>query len=198
MPRRRPPRRLRRDPRPRGFGGGAQVNRMAAIVRPPRNAATVPRICFGMQLAIVEFCCHVLGLDGASSGEFGETPPTQSSPSSPAGGGRGYGGDGTLGDYEAILKEESLAEDIYELPSNRRASPPPLRGEPRLHPQDRGERDDLFGEEPEPDGDRRDPRPPFFFSTQFHPEMKSSPVTPRRRSLAFVQAMRKREKVKYG
>jgi len=79
-----------------------------------------------------------------------------------AGGGGGYGGD----DAPRRLRGEAAGGvprrgDLRQ-PQDSRAPPPPLRSEPRVHTQDRGEGDDLFGEEQKPDGDRRDPRPPLL------------------------------------
>jgi len=181
---------------PGGFGARGTNGKMAAIRYARENAIPYLGICFGMQLAVVEFCCHVLGLDGASSGEFGETPHPVITILPEQEGVEDMGATMRLGDYEAILREGSLAEDIYgslrivERHRHRYEVNPDYI--PRIE-----EKGMIFS------GKNRNrmeiaeiPGHPFFFSTQFHPEMKSRPGRPSPPFLAFVRAMRERARKK--
>jgi len=177
---------------PGGFGARGTAGKMAAIRYARENGIPYLGICFGMQLAVVEFCCHVLGLDGASSGEFGETPHPVITILPEQEGVEDMGATMRLGDYEAILREGSLAEEIYgslkivERHRHRYEVNPDYI--PRIE-----EKGMIFS------GKNRNrmeiaeiPGHPFFFSTQFHPEMKSRPGRPSPPFLAFVRAMRER------
>jgi len=177
---------------PGGFGARGTCGKMAAISYARENGIPYLGICFGMQLAVVEFCCHVLGLDGASSGEFGETPHPVITILPEQEGVEDMGATMRLGDYEAILREGSLAEEIYgalrivERHRHRYEVNPEYI--PRIE-----EKGMIFS------GKNRNrmeiaeiPGHPFFFSTQFHPEMKSRPGRPSPPFLAFVRAMRER------
>jgi CTP synthase len=177
---------------PGGFGPRGTAGKMAAIKYARENAIPYLGICFGMQLAVVEFCCHVLGLAAASSTEFGETPHPVITILPEQEGVEDMGATMRLGDYEAKLREGSLAEEIYgslkivERHRHRYEVNPEYI--PRIE-----EKGMIFS------GKNRNrmeiaeiPGHPFFFSTQFHPEMKSRPGRPSPPFLAFVRAMRER------
>lgn len=177
---------------PGGFGARGTAGKMAAIKFARENAVPYLGICFGMQLAVVEFCCHVLGLAAASSTEFGETPHPVITILPEQEGVEDMGATMRLGDYEAILREGSLAEKIYgslkivERHRHRYEVNPEYI--PRIE-----EKGMIFS------GKNRNrmeiaeiPGHPFFFATQFHPEMKSRPGRPSPPFLAFVRAMRER------
>src|SRR6185295_1616807 len=79
-------------------------------------------ICFGMQLAIVEATRHLVGIDKASSSEFGPTPEPvvglmtewlRGNQLETRAAGGDLGGTMRLGSYPAILNRGSLISGIY-------------------------------------------------------------------------------------
>ncbi|MDQ6992275.1 MAG: CTP synthase [Mariprofundus sp.] len=59
---------------PGGFGERGTEGKMAAIRYARENKIPFFGICLGMQLAVVEFARHVVGMEGAISSEFSERP----------------------------------------------------------------------------------------------------------------------------
>ncbi|MCR3882762.1 MAG: CTP synthase (glutamine hydrolyzing) [Methanothrix sp.] len=177
---------------PGGFGARGTAGKMAAIKFARENAVPYLGICFGMQLAVVEFAENVLGLAAASSTEFGDTPHPVITILPEQEGVEDMGATMRLGDYEAKLLEGSLAEEIYgslkivERHRHRYEVNPEYI--PRIE-----EKGMIFSGK---NSNRMEiaeiPGHPFFFATQFHPEMKSRPGRPSPPFLAFVRAMRER------
>ena len=98
---------------PGGFGSRGTEGKMKAVQYAREMKVPYLGICFGMQLAVIEYARNVCGLDGASSTEFGATPhpviallPEQEKI-------RHMGATMRLGNYPAHLKEGSLAHRIY-------------------------------------------------------------------------------------
>jgi len=177
---------------PGGFGARGTGGKMEAIRYARENGIPYLGICFGMQLAVVEFAKNVLGLDGASSTEFGATPHPVITILPEQEGVEDMGATMRLGDYEAQLRAGTLAEKIYgslkiiERHRHRYEVNPDYI--PRIEEKgmifsgknrNRMEIAEISGHT-------------FFFSTQFHPEMKSRPGRPSPPFLAFVRAMRER------
>jgi CTP synthase len=146
-----------------------------------------------MQLAVVEFARNVCGLERANSTEFGPTPhpviallPEQENL-------REMGATMRLGNYPAHLTEGSLAHRIYgttEIVERHRH-----RYEVNPHYiETLEEKGMIFSGQ---NGDLMEileiPEHPFFFGSQFHPEMKSRPGRPSPPFLAFVEAMKARK-----
>ncbi len=163
---------------------------MNAIRYARENNVPYLGICFGMQLAVVEFAKNVLGMEDANSDEFGETlhPVITILPEQE--GLEDMGANMRLGDYDAELKEGTLAHQIYgtlhivERHRHRYEVNPDYIAQIE-------EKGMIFS------GMNRNrmeiaeiPDHPFFFSTQFHPEMKSRPGRPSPPFLAFVLAMK--------
>ena len=98
---------------PGGFGSRGTEGKIKAVQYAREMKVPYLGICFGMQLAVIEFASNVCGLEGASSTEFGATPhpviallPEQEKI-------RHMGATMRLGNYPAHLKEGSLAHKIY-------------------------------------------------------------------------------------
>jgi CTP synthase len=60
---------------PGGFGERGVEGKIAAVRYAREQRIPYLGICLGMQLAVIEFGRHVLGLDGATSTEFNRTTP---------------------------------------------------------------------------------------------------------------------------
>jgi len=176
---------------PGGFGERGTEGKMKAIQYAREKGVPYLGICFGMQLAVVEFARNVLDMKDANSGEFGETlhPVITILPEQE--GLEDMGANMRLGNYDAELKEGSMAHEIYgalhivERHRHRYEVNPDYISSIE-------ERGMIFS------GKNRNrmeiaeiPKHPFFFSTQFHPEMRSRPGRPSPPFLAFVKAMRK-------
>ena len=179
---------------PGGFGSRGTEGKIKAIQYAREMKVPYLGICFGMQLAVIEFARNVCGLDGAGSTEFGETPhpviallPEQEKI-------REMGASMRLGNYPAHLLEGSLAHRIYdrtdivERHRHRYEVNPayikPIEEKGMIFSGRNGELMEIC----------EIPEHPFFFASQFHPEMKSRPGRPSPPSLAFVEAMKGRNK----
>lgn len=177
---------------PGGFGSRGTEGKIKAVQYAREHNIPYLGLCFGMQLAVIEFARNVCGLEGASSTEFGPTPnpviailPEQEKI-------REMGATMRLGNYPAHLKEGSLAKKIYgadEIIERHRhryeVNPGFIKQIESKGMIFSGTNDDLMEicEIPEH---------PFFFGSQFHPEMKSRPGKPSPPFLAFVEAMKER------
>jgi CTP synthase len=177
---------------PGGFGSRGTEGKIKAIQYARERKIPFLGLCFGMQLAVVEFARNVCGLEGANSTEFGPTPhpviallPEQEKI-------RQMGATMRLGNYPAKLKEESLAHKIYgttDIVERHRhryeVNPAYIQAI-----EDKGM---IFSGT---NGDLMEiceiPEHPFFFGSQFHPEMTSRPGRPSPPFLAFVEAMKVR------
>ncbi|OPX80200.1 MAG: CTP synthase [Methanosaeta sp. PtaB.Bin039] len=178
---------------PGGFGSRGTEGKIKAITYARERKVPYLGICFGMQLAVIEFARNVCGLENASSTEFGPTPhpviallPEQENI-------RQMGATMRLGNYPAHLKKGSLAEHIYgttEIVERHRhryeVNPAYIQLMEKAGLIFSGTNGDLMEIAEILDH-------PFFFSSQFHPEMRSRPNRPSPPFLAFVQAMKARK-----
>lgn len=166
---------------PGGFGERGVKGKIAATRYARENKVPYFGICFGMQLAVVEFARNVAGLPEASSSEF--TP----------GGScnvvdllleqralRDKGGTMRLGSWPAQLHPESRIAQIYgETRIEERH-----RHRFELHPGflDQLVRAGLSISATHPDGSLAEacelPEHPWFIACQFHPEFRSKPYAP--------------------
>jgi CTP synthase len=175
---------------PGGFGSRGTEGKMKAVQYAREMKVPYLGICFGMQLAVIEYARNVCGLDGASSSEFGATPhpviallPEQEKI-------RHMGATMRLGNYPAHLKEGSLAHRIYGTDEivERHRHRYEVNSSYIQQIEDKGM---IFSGT---NGDLMEiceiPEHPFFFGSQFHPEMKSRPGRPSPPFLAFVEAMK--------
>jgi len=179
---------------PGGFGSRGTEGKIKAVQYAREMKVPYLGLCFGMQLAVIEYARNVCGLQGASSTEFGATPnpviallPEQEKI-------RHMGATMRLGNYPAHLKEDSLAHRIYgtdEIVERHRHR---YEVNPAYIAQIE-EKGMIFSGT---NGDLMEiceiPGHPFFFASQFHPEMKSRPGKPSPPFLAFVEAMKKGKK----
>jgi CTP synthase len=183
---------------PGGFGSRGTEGKIKAIQYARERKVPYLGICFGMQLAVIEFARNVCGLDGASSSEFGPTlhPVITLLPEQEKI--REMGATMRLGDYPAHLREGSLAQKIYGASNiiERHRHRYEVNPAYIIQIQDKGM---IFSGT---NGDLMEiieiPEHPFFFGSQFHPEMKSRPGRPSPPFRAFVEAMKARRTKKDG
>ena len=159
-----------------------------------------------MQLTVIESCRNVLGLEQASSTEFGDTAEPVIAHMSEWLDGKtlqqrgltdNLGGTMRLGSYPCLLAKESKAADIYgsrQIHERHRH-----RYEVNMAYRQQLEDSGLHFSGLSPDGvlpeivERRDH--PWFIGVQFHPELKSKPFDPHPLFVSFVKAAIQQERL---
>jgi CTP synthase len=180
---------------PGGFGGRGTEGKIQAIRFARETGLPFFGICLGMQMAVVEFARHVCGLTGAQSTEFDpetEHPVIDLMPDQR--GVKQKGGTMRLGAYPCVLKEGSVAAQIYgtrEISERHRH-----RFEFNNDYRDIITRHGMVLSGLSPDERLVEmvelPNHPHFVGCQFHPEFKSRPHAPHPLFTRFVAASRER------
>ncbi|HUH05272.1 MAG TPA: CTP synthase [Kofleriaceae bacterium] len=178
-----------------GFGARGTEGKIAAIRYAREQAIPFFGICYGMQLAVVEFARHVCGLAGASSSEIDPATPHPVVHLMPDQHGiTDKGATMRLGTYECVLGEGTRAADAYGTTSISERHR--HRWEINNNYRDALERGGLVLSGLSPDGRLVEmielPDHPYFVACQFHPEFKSRPVVPHPLFTRFVEAAAKR------
>jgi CTP synthase len=181
---------------PGGFGGRGVEGKLNAIRYCRENKIPYLGLCYGMQLAVVEFARNILKMKGANTTEIDPNTkypiidilPEQKKLMEE----NNYGGTMRLGSYPAILKKGSMAERAY--------------GETKISERHRHryEVNPTFIKKIEKAGmifsgqspDRRlmevmelsRGSHPFFMGAQFHPELTSRPLRPNPLFREFLKA----------
>ena len=175
---------------PGGFGSTGAEGKIEAIKFCRENNIPYLGLCFGLQLAVVEYARNVCGLGGANSTEIDDktqAPVIDILPEQKNIGNKG--GTMRLGSCKAILKEGRVKsiygfDEVFERHRHR------YEVNPSYH--DVLERGGLFISGKSPDGRLAEfieiPGHKFFIATQAHPEFKSSLLKPAPLFDAFVRA----------
>ncbi|HDD35992.1 MAG: CTP synthase (glutamine hydrolyzing) [Archaeoglobaceae archaeon] len=175
---------------PGGFGKRGSEGKIAAIKYARENDIPFLGICFGFQLAVIEFARNVVGLEDANSSELSDTPhpvidllPEQKEVDK-------LGGSMRLGEIEVEVKPNTIAHKlygktkIYERHRHRYEVNPEYIEEITKHGlvfsgySDNGRRMEII----------EYPKNRFFFATQFHPEFKSKPYDPSPPFVGLIKA----------
>ena len=185
---------------PGGFGGRGVEGKIAVINYCRRNKIPFLGLCYGMQLAVVEFARNVAGLKKANTTEVNpETPysvidilPEQKQKLAK----KDYGGSMRLGVYPASLKKGTIAHAAYKeyLISERH------RHRYEVNPDyvERLEKKGIIFSGFSPDRHLMEimelpvKKHPFFVASQFHPEFKSRPLKPHPLFREFIRAATKK------
>ena len=176
---------------PGGFGNRGIEGKIETIKYARENNIPFLGICLGMQMAVVEFARNVLGLKDASSAEFTETTQNpvihimedQKEIDK-------KGGTMRLGAYPCILKDGTLAKELYgtEKISERHRH----RYEYNNEYKEKFENAGLICSGTSPDGKLVEiveyRKHPYFIAGQFHPEFKSRPNRPAPLFVGLVRA----------
>ena len=181
-----------------GFGARGTEGKIAAIRWARENKVPFFGICFGMQLAVVEFARTMCGLTGANSAEIDpETPHPVVHLMSDQQGIVDKGGTMRLGAYPCVLKEGTRAAEAYgtlQISERHRH-----RFEINNNYRDGLERKGMILSGLSPDGKLVEmielPDHPYFVGCQFHPEFKSRPVAPHPLFARFIKAAAERARV---
>jgi len=176
---------------PYGFGPRGTEGKMKAIRFARENDVPFLGICYGFQLAVIEFTRNVCGLKAANSTEINpETPnpvidlmPEQVDV-------KNKGATMRLGAHKVVITKGTLAhklygnEEIYERHRHRWEVNPKFWDILTKH--------GLIFSGKSPDGRRMEilelPEKPYFFASQFHGEFKSRPGKPDAEYYGFVKA----------
>jgi len=187
---------------PGGFGESGIEGKVKAIEFARVNKIPYFGLCYGMQLAIIEYARHVAGLEKANTTEIdkkGPHPVIDIMPEQKKHMAEGkYGATMRLGAYPAHLKKGTIAHEAYgkDKISERH------RHRYEVNPEyiSKLEKAGLVFSGKSPDGVLMEiaelPKDmhPFFLGTQFHPELKSRPLEPHPLFTAFLKAAIQRKK----
>ncbi|NWG10847.1 CTP synthase [Candidatus Bathyarchaeota archaeon] len=176
---------------PYGFGPRGTEGKIMAIKFARENNVPFLGICYGFQLAVVEFARHVCGLKDANSTEINPDSPHPVIDLMPEQ--RGIeikGATMRLGAHKIIVKPDTIActlyksEEIYERHRHR--------FEVNLDYMDTFDKNGLVFSGKSADGRRMEmlelPNHFFFFASQYHGEFKSRPGRPDPEYYGFVKA----------
>lgn len=176
---------------PGGFGERGTEGKIISAKYARENGKPFFGVCLGFQLATIEFCRNVLGLEGANSSEFDpETkyPVVDLLPEQI--GVEDKGATMRLGVHEAMVQEGSKAYELYQ--SNRIKERHRHRFEINPEYIERIEEAGLKYTGRSLDGRRMEIAElqghRYFVASQFHPEFKSRPLNPSRLHLGLVRA----------
>ena len=175
---------------PGGFGSRGCEGKIACIKHARENKIPFLGLCFGMQMAVIEFARNVAGLKAANSTEIDEkTPnpvicilPEQDEIEE-------LGGTLRLGGFDVVVKKGSLAHRLYGKEKVRER----FRHRFNVNTKyiDRLEEKGLLFSGMAPKKRIMQiaeiPNHPFFVGTQFHPEFVSRPLKPSPIFLGFIK-----------
>ncbi len=174
-----------------GFGARGTEGKIAAVRHARENKVPYFGICFGMQMAAIEFARHVCNLERANSTEVDPTTPHPVVDLMPDQ--RGVTDKGAtmrLGSYPCVLKPGTKAAEAYgalEITERHRH-----RWEINNNYRDTLERHGMVLSGLSPDSRLVEmleiPQHPYFVACQFHPEFKSRPSAPHPLFSRFVKA----------
>ena len=183
---------------PGGFGKRGTEGKIAAINYSRKNKIPFLGICFGMQMAIIEFARNKLNIKDATSSEFGPSKASVVGLMSEwmkdgkvmRGTDKDLGGTMRLGSYEAKLKKDSKISIIYntlKIEERHRH-----RYEVNINYKEDFEKKGMIFSGLSPDNklpeiiELKDH--PWFIGVQFHPEFKSRPLAPHPLFSSFIKA----------
>ena len=183
---------------PGGFGKRGTEGKIEAIKYARNNKIPFLGICFGMQMAIIEFARNQLNLKKATSSEFdkkglpiiGLIHEWTKDGKILKGTDKNLGGTMRLGSYEAKLKSGSFISRIYGKNNIRERHR--HRYEVNIEYKDKFEKKGMSFSGLSPDGMLPEiielKNHPWFIGVQFHPEFKSRPLQPHPLFSSFIGA----------
>ena len=193
---------------PIGWGSRGVEGKIKAIEYARINKIPYLGLCYGMQLAVVEYARNVLGLTDAHSTEC--DPNTKNPVIHMISGQdelikrRAYGGTMRLGRWECQVKEGTISDKSYTRMNAYDNMEKRIVGERHRH---RYEFNDAYAQQLEAKGlviagrsvleklveiiELPESVHPFFVGTQFHPEYKSRPLAPHPLFMNYIEACAK-------
>ncbi len=187
---------------PGGFGERGVEGKIKTIQFCRENKIPYFGLCYGMQLAVIEFARNVLGLKDAHTTEINretKNPVIDIMPEQKKNlEDKNYGATMRLGSYPAVLRKKTIAFNAYG--ARRISERHRHRWEVNPDYIERLEKGGLVFSAKSPDRRLMEiaelPREvhPFFLGTQFHPEFQSSPLKSHPLFLEFVKACKENKK----
>ena len=183
---------------PGGFGKRGTDGKIEAIKYARINKVPFLGICYGMQMAIIEFARNKLNLKKATSSEFdkkglpivGLINEWTKDGKKIKGTEKDLGGTMRLGSYNAKLKENSMIKKIYK--KNLIKERHRHRYEVNISYKEKFEKNGMSFSGLSPDGKLPEiielKNHPWFIGVQFHPEFKSRPLSPHPLFCSFIKA----------
>ncbi len=195
---------------PGGFGERGVRGKIMAAKYAREHQVPYLGICFGMQMAVIEFARHVLQVTDATSSEFGKKPTsdkrgavvglmtewTHAGVRHKRSATDDLGGTMRLGAFECNLKRGTLARKVYgeDVISERHRH----RYEVNIAYKDALEKAGMIFSGMSPNGELPEivelKDHPWFIGVQFHPEFKSRPFAPHPLFANFIAAASKGKK----
>jgi len=183
---------------PGGFGKRGTDGKIEAIKHARLNKIPFLGICYGMQMAIIEFARNQLNIKNATSSEFdkkglpiiGLINEWSKDGKMIKGTDKNLGGTMRLGSYDAKLKENSFIKKIYKskIIKERHRH----RYEVNIAFKDKFEKKGMIFSGLSPDNMLPEiielKNHPWFIGVQFHPEFKSRPLSPHPLFSSFIKA----------
>jgi len=183
---------------PGGFGKRGTEGKIAAINFARKNNIPFLGICFGMQMAVIEFARNKMNMKKATSSEFGPSKASVVGLMSEwtkdgkliKGTDKDLGGTMRLGSYEARLKKDTKISKIYN--SLRIQERHRHRYEVNINYKEEFEKKGMIFSGLSPDNklpeiiELKDHT--WFIGVQFHPEFKSRPLAPHPLFSSFIKA----------
>jgi len=181
---------------PGGFGARGVEGNLNVIKFARENKIPYFGLCYGMQMMVIEYARNVLGLKDANTREV--NPKSKNMVIDIMESQKEilknniYGGSMRLGEYKAILRDNTLAKKAY----NKKEIIERHRHRYEVNPAFIGdlEAKGLIFSGRSPDGhlmeiaELLENQHPFFLGTQFHPEFLAHPLSPHPLFTAFIKA----------
>ena len=189
---------------PGGFGKRGTDGKILSIKYARMNKIPFLGICFGMQMAVIEFSKNVLKIKNAGSTELnkksypviGLITEWSKNGKIVKGTNKDLGGTMRLGSYQAKLRHNSLVSKIYN--SKKINERHRHRYEVNMGLKEQFEKQGLIFSGVSPDNRLPEvielTNHPWFIGVQFHPEFKSRPFNPHPLFSSFIKAATKYEK----
>ena len=192
---------------PGGFGSRGAEGKINAITYARENKIPYFGICFGMQLAVIEFSRNIVGISRANSTELDLTSPDpviylmkewfdyRANKIQVRDETSEMGGTLRLGAYPCVLKEGTNAAAAYKMVeiSERHRHRYEFNNDYRVKLEEQG----LIVSGTSPDNNLVEiielADHPWFLGCQFHPEFKSKPMKPHPLFRAFISAALKKK-----
>jgi len=197
---------------PQGWGSRGAEGKIKAIQIARENKIPYLGLCYGMQMAAIEFCRNVVGIKDANSEEI--DPKSKNlvihlmENQKEILKHQNYGGTIRLGAWPCKIKKGSLLESLYKKYTNSLYNTLPVVMERHRHRYEFNtkysssiESKGMIISGESPDGKLVEAIEldknlhPFFVGTQYHPELKSRFLAPHPIFLGFITAANKRKNI---
>tara|TARA_E500000331_G_scaffold355277_1_gene410360 strand:- start:1180 stop:2796 length:1617 start_codon:yes stop_codon:yes gene_type:complete len=186
---------------PGGFGKRGTEGKIEAIRYARTKKIPFLGICFGMQMAVIEYARNVLNIKNAGSSELdnklypviGLLNEWDKDGQLIKGSNKNLGGTMRLGSYPANLRHNSLIKKIYK--TDKIFERHRHRYEVNMGLKDRFEKKGMLFTGISPDNKLPEIieliNHPWFIGVQYHPEFKSRPLNPHPLFSSFIKAAKK-------